>query len=251
MKPEPAEGETLDRLGGVWRVFQRRRGHRYATDDVLIAWTGQRTRPTARRILDLGAGVGSVGLLALLRLPDDTRLTSVEVQSISVDLLRKTIAYNGLKTRVDLRPGDLRDQDLLEGQPPYDLILANPPYLPPGRAKPSPDPQRASARLELHGDVFDYCAAAARHLADDGRFCFCHAAADPRPPRAVAAAGLALLTRQEVIFRHGRPPMIALFVCGRDSDGPTRELPVIAVRGPGGERTEAYAAVRRAMLIED
>ena len=91
--------------------------------------------------------------------------------------------------RVEIRPGDLRDPALLADDAPYDLVLANPPYLPPGRAKASPDAQRASARLELHGDIFDYCATAARHLAGEGRFCFCHAAADPRPERAIVAAG--------------------------------------------------------------
>jgi tRNA1(Val) A37 N6-methylase TrmN6 len=249
-RPEPGPGETLDRLGGDWRVFQLERGHRYATDDVLVAWTGLQTRPDARRLLDLGSGVGSVGLLALLRMAPTARLTSVEVQEVSVGLMRKTVAFNGLEERVEIVHGDLRDAGLVDGAGRFDLVLANPPYLPPERAMASPNPQRAGARLELNGDVFDYCAAAARHLAPEGRFCFCHAAADPRPEQAIEASGLALLARQDVIFRHGRPPMIALYTCSGEG-GARSDLPVIEVRTADGSRSEAYASVRRELLIED
>jgi len=253
-RPEPGPGETLDRLGGEWRVFQLERGHRYATDDVLVAWTGLRARPDARRLLDLGSGVGSVGLLALLRMAPAARLVSVEVQEVSAALMRKTVAFNGLDERVDVIHGDLRDAARYVGTGPFDLVLANPPYLPPERAKASPNPQRAGARLELRGDVFDYCAAAARALAPDGRLCFCHAARDPRPERAIEASGLALLARQDVVFRHGRPPMIALYTCGRGcglGGSEATVLPTLEVRVADGGRSEAYASVRRELLIED
>lgn len=240
---------TLDHLAGEWRVYQLRRGHRFATDDVLTAWTGWRACPDARRLLDLGAGVGSVGLMALMRAPEDARLTAVELQPVSADLMRRTVAHNGLQERVRVLQGDLRRPGLL-GEERFDLILANPPYLPPENAQASPHPQRAGARLELHGDIFDYCRVAAQHLERQAaaRFCFCHAAADPRPERAVAAAGLMLLGRQEVVFRHGRPPMIALLTCGRS--GERSDPPPLHVRGADGARTADYREVRRAMWIE-
>ena len=56
---------TLDILAGDWRIFQLRAGHRFSADDLLTAWTAVRANPTARQVLDLGAGIGSVGLLAL------------------------------------------------------------------------------------------------------------------------------------------------------------------------------------------
>lgn len=244
----PETGETLDRLAGEWWIFQLRRGHRYATDDVLTAHAAWRARPDARRLLDLGAGTGALGLMTLLCLGPEARLTAVEIQERSVALLRKTVAHNGLTGRVQIRPGDLRTP-LVDGEPPFDLVVANPPYLPVGDALRSPEPQRAAARLELHGDVFDYCRAAARQLATGGRFCFCHAAGDPRPEQAVEAAGLRLLARQEVVFREGRPPAIALFTCGRE--GPRCDEAPIVVRGRDGGRTETYRAVRRALLIEE
>jgi len=243
--PSPGAGETLDRLAGEWWIFQLERGHRYATDDVLTAWLGLQARPNARRVLDLGCGVGSVGLMALLLLPDDARLTSVEVQEASVALLHKTLAYNRLADRVEAIHADLRRAELTGG---YQLILANPPYLPADSATRSPVAQRAGARLELCGDIFDYCAAASHVLDEDGRFCFCFSAPDDRPVKAISSAGLALLSRQEVVPRAGRRPLLALYTCAHR--GEPRESPPITVRGPDGNRTDAFRAIRRHLLIE-
>ncbi len=114
----PGPGERLDRLADGWRIFQLRRGHRFNTDDVLTAWTAVNSVPSARRILDLGAGVGSIGLLTLRQLSQDARLVSVEVQPVSVSLMRKTIAYNGLCGRVEPRLVDLHARELLSGGEP-------------------------------------------------------------------------------------------------------------------------------------
>lgn len=245
--------QTLDRLAGDWWIFQLRRGHRYATDDLLTAWTAGRAHPRARQLLDLGAGVGSVGLLTLMQMSREARLTALELQQISVDLLRKTVELNGLGHRVRVVQADLRAPAALGQDARFELITANPPYLPVHSALHSPHPQRAAARLELNGDVFDYCQAAARLLAPRGRFCFCHAAADERPEQAVDRAGLSILTRQDVVFRQGRPPTIALFTCALPcalQQGARQDLPPLIVRHAAGPRTAAYREVRRALNIE-
>lgn len=245
---QPGPGETVDRLTGAWWILQLARGHRFNTDDVLTAWTGLAARPGASRVLDLGAGVGSVGLMVLQELEETATLTSVEVQRVSVELARRTAELNGITGRVEMRLGDLRDPDALSGAGCFPLVLANPPYLPPERAVASPHPQRAAARLELHGDVFDYCRAAAHQLTEDGRFCFCHSAKDPRPERAIHAAGLSRLGRREVVFRHGQPPMLALLECGWTGEAEEREP--LCIRGADGQWTAAYRAVRRRMRID-
>jgi tRNA1Val (adenine37-N6)-methyltransferase len=244
-----APEETLDRLTGAWWILQLARGHRFNTDDVLTAWTGLGARPGCRRVLDLGAGVGSVGLMVLQELPVDACLVSLEVQRVSHDLAVRTATLNGVSERVDARLGDLRDPEALDGCGRFPLVLANPPYLPPERAVASPHPQRAAARLELHGDVFDYCNRAARHLAPEGRYVFCHSARDPRPEQAIEAAGLHLLARRDVVFRHGQPPMLAIFECGAEDLEPQGRQP-LAIRGEDGRWTEAYLRVRREMRID-
>jgi tRNA1Val (adenine37-N6)-methyltransferase len=246
--PQLGPGETLDRLSGAWWILQLERGHRFNTDDVLTAWTGLEAAPRARTVLDLGAGVGSIGLMVLQELGDEARLVSLEVQRVSVELARRTASLNGVSHRVEMLHGDLRDDGALADRGLFDLVLANPPYLSPQRATASPHPQRAAARLELHGDVFHYCARAARHLAPSGRFCLCHSARDPRPLRAIEAAGLRLLARREVSFRQGRPPMLALHLCGHQGE-PASVEPLV-IRDAQGHWTEAWRRIRRRMRID-
>ena len=67
--PEVLPEETLDAISGHFRIFQLRDGHRFSTDDVLTAWYGTSWAPTASRVLDLGSGIGSVGMIAAWRQP--------------------------------------------------------------------------------------------------------------------------------------------------------------------------------------
>ena len=209
----PEEGETLDRITGQWQIFQLKKGQRFSTDDSVTAWTAGCLRPDARRHADIGAGIGSVGLMTLHMIHPEATSVFVEIQDRSHQLCRKTIALNELAGRVELRLGDLRDPQVLPEAGSFDLVTGSPPYFPVTEGVVSDNPQRAGARMELHGSVFDYCKTAARLMKPDGAFVFVHAAADPRPEQAIAAAGLTLNQRQDVRFAHGRPPTIAVFSC--------------------------------------
>ncbi len=242
-----AAGETLDRLAGSWRILQLRRGHRFSTDDLLCAWMGAWAQPAARRLLDLGAGIGSVGLLCLWRMDAQARLVMVEAQRISHELALRSVTLNGLQDRVQARLGDLRDEATVPERGAYDLVTCSPPYIPKGRGVVSPVPQRAGARIELRGDVFDYLVAARRALAPGGRVTLVFAAADPRPAMAIERAGLVLCRRQPVRFRAGRPDALALYVCAHPDDGPAqpRHDPALVLRDEQGRWTERYLRIRR------
>lgn len=233
--------ETLDHLAGDWKIFQLKGGHRFSADDVLTAWTAVAARPQARRLLDLGSGLGSVGLLVLWRLPD-AHLTGLEVQQLSHQLGLKTVAYNGLSDRVDFRLADLREPQEL-GR--FELVTGSPPYFPVSKATVSPHPQRAAARCELHGDVFDYCRAAAEYLEAEGRFVFVHAGCDPRPFQAIEEAGLKLLAWRPVLFRAHLEPTVALFTCGWR--GQRQDPPPFVIRDHQGRWTSEYLAMRAEM----
>lgn len=241
----PDEELTCDRLAGDWRIFQLRRGHRFSTDDLLTAWTAAEAAPQATRLLDLGAGIGSVGLMTLWCLRPEATLVMVEVQALSHSLARRTLALNGLEGRVSARLGDLREPGMVPERAAFELVTGSPPYIPLGRGVVSAHPQRAGARMELRGDVFDYCDAAARALAPGGRFCFCHAAGDPRPEQAVERAGLRLLHRQDVVFRPHQAPTIALFCCAWEGERVDR--PAFHIRGEDGRWTADYLALRARM----
>lgn len=233
---------TLDHLVGGWTLHQLRKGQRYTSDDIVTAWVGVRERPAATSVLDLGHGVGSVGLFALRHLPQCQRLVGIELQEPSAALARLNAAHNGVAGRVEVRQGDLREPAVRAGLGRFDLVLANPPYLPPGSALSSPYPARAFARMELRGDVFDWCRVAAEHLAPEGAFVLCHSARDPRPEQALAQVGLTLRARQDVVFRAGDAPMIAIRVAGFGGDFSARAP--VQVRGADGAWTAEYLALR-------
>lgn len=232
---------TLDILAGNWRIFQLRTGHRFSADDLLTGWAAVGANPSARQLLDLGAGIGSVGLLALWKLPTEARLTMVEVQAVSHALACRTVTYNDLGGRVTLHHQDLRAWP----GGAFDLVTGSPPYLPVGSGVQPQHPQKAAARFELHGDVFDYCQAAARSLAAQGIFCFCHATDDPRPEYAIRQTGLTLVRRQEVYFRASLPPRMALFTCAWE--GTRMDPPPLVIRDMEGRWTAEYLALRAEM----
>jgi tRNA1(Val) A37 N6-methylase TrmN6 len=245
MVPAP-DDLSCDRLAGDWRIWQLRRGHRFSADDMLTAWLAADVAPHARRLLDLGAGIGSVGLMTLWRMQQDAHLTMVEAQEVSHALAARTVETNGLAARVTLRHGDLRDPGSVPEQDAFDLVTGSPPYIPLGKGVVSPIAQRAACRMELRGSIADYARTAARAMRPDGWFVACFAAGDPRGAAAFPDAGLHLRIRQEVVFRAGQPPMITLFAARREP-GPFELRDPLLIRDSAGEWTDAYLDVRAAM----
>lgn len=256
--PPPGPDETLDQLVGDWWLYQLARGHRFSTDDLVCGWRAAHVRPDARRVLDIGSGIGSVGLYALGVLDHlgnrEATLVGVEAQEISHRLAVRSVQANGLGGRVTMRQGDLRALDeVLDADDRFDLITGSPPYIPLGKGVVSPHPQRAACRMELRGSVFDYAEAARPRLAPGGRFVFVMSARDPRTDEAPVAAGLAVLERLEVVFRDGDEPMVAVLVCAGPEDGPHPERIVrtLQVRDAQGRHTSTYSDIRRELGFRD
>ena len=242
-----ADEVTLDQLTAGWTIRQRAKGHRHSTDDLLTGWYAAEKAPHARRLLDLGAGIGSVGMLALWRAPTDATLVSIEAQQISFALLEHNIADNGLGARVRPIHGDLREVALPET---FELVTGSPPYWDVSEGVLPADPQKQAARFELRGTVADYAAAARRHLAPGARFVFCFPTVQgARALAACAAAELVVETERDVIPRLGAAPLFTLYCALRAEDAsgvtPVREESHV-VRDASGEPTAMHAAARAA-----
>lgn len=245
---------TLDYICGHFRILQLRRGHRFSTDDVLTAWYGTTWCPTAARVLDLGSGIGSVATIAAWRLPG-ARLVTVEAQEVSVALARRSMRFNGLENRCDVRCGDFRDPAVLAGELPFDLVLGSPPYFPIGAGVEGDHPQKVACRFELRGDIGDYARVAAMHLAPGGVFACVFPQPDGQRERALAAAadaGLSIVRERPVVFREGADPLIGLFAMTRSADLPPdmREPwvePPLIIRSRDGQVHPEYRAVKLAI----
>ena len=248
--PDVPPGESLDAISGHFRIFQLEAGHRFSTDDVLTAWYGTAWAPSAARVLDLGSGIGSVGMIAAWRLPGASFVT-IEAQEESVRLAQKSAAYNGLEERYEIRHGDFREGFLLGAEERFDLVLGSPPYFPLGTGIEGDHPQKVACRFELRGDIRDYCTAAAAHLASGGLFaCVFPEEQRARVESAAGGAELTVVRRRPIVFRDGEPPLITLFAMVRAGDVPERmraqawvEPPLVIRAGDGSVHAE-YAAVK-------
>ncbi len=115
---ERAEGKSVVRLGLAARS---------ATD-----FSSARERPLM--FLDLCAGSGAIGCAALAKLPN-TQVYFGEIDPAHEATILKNIRENNLdESRADVRIGDLFEpfDDMR-----FDVIAANPPYIPAGRELPS------------------------------------------------------------------------------------------------------------------
>ncbi len=247
--------ETLDAISGHFRLFQLRDGHRFSTDDILTAWYGTSWCPTARTALDLGSGLGTVGMICAWRLPG-ARFVTVEAQSESVALARKSVRYNGLTDRYEIREGDFRDAGILRAEEKFDLITGSPPYFPPAAGVKSGHPQKLACRFELRGTIADYCSTAAKQLAPGGFFACVFPYEPAQLARLEAAAkksDLAIVRKRPVVFREGDPPLVALFGMMRAEDLPvwfrsqTWTEPELIIRKRDGTIHPEYSAVKLAI----
>jgi tRNA1(Val) A37 N6-methylase TrmN6 len=248
--PEVPPDETLDAISGHFRIFQLRKGHRFSTDDLLTAWYGTAWAPSACRVLDLGSGIGSVGMMAAWRLPG-AHVVTVEAQDDSVRLARKSAAYNGLAGRYDIRRADFRDPGALAAGERFDLVLASPPYFPVGTGVEGDHPQKIACRFELRGDIGDYARIAGEHLQPGGFFaCVYPEERRDRLESAIRAAALTLVRRRPVIFREGEAPLVSLFGMMRAQDLPetmrnrTWVEPPLVIRSVDGTVHPEYAALK-------
>ena len=127
-KREPVQyivGET-DFSGLKLKVDRRALIPRPVTELLIEKIVGCLTSPPAR-VLDLGTGSGAIAL-ALARAWPEARLTAVDTNAEALELARENATSTGLAERVTFVVSDWFAQ--ITAEPPFDVIVANPPYLP-------------------------------------------------------------------------------------------------------------------------
>jgi tRNA1Val (adenine37-N6)-methyltransferase len=246
----PGPDEDLCWLAGNWRILQRTDGHRTSLDDLLVAYLAAslvEEHPPARA-LDLGCGIGSVLLFLAWRFPE-ARLAGIEVQAVSAGLATRSLAWNGVTDRAEIHIGDLRDDRVLGGAPPFELVTGTPPYFPIGAGPESDHVQRAPCRFEHRGGVEAYCAAAPRWLASGAPLVACQAWSQrERVEPAARAAGLRLVRWRAIVPRAGKAPLLCIFALRAEGHAePLVVEPPLVVRDEHGHRTADFMAVRAAM----
>jgi tRNA1Val (adenine37-N6)-methyltransferase len=223
-------------------------GYRTNVDAILLASFAAASK--ARTAVDLGAGVGAVGL-TLLSFDAAERVTFVEKDATVADLCRRNLKANRLEERGDVRVVDLEEP--LEATAPdvlhaAQLVVANPPYVTPGRdGRRSVDRAAAGRIAGRRGSLAPFVRAAAAALGRRGRACFVY------PAHALleltALARQAGLEPKRARFVHGkadRPARVVLVELARAKPGGLVVLPALVEVGDDGKPTRELASLLRA-----
>jgi tRNA1(Val) A37 N6-methylase TrmN6 len=246
----PGAGEDLCYLSGDWRILQRTDGHRWSLDDLVTAWFAvrqMRSHPP-QHVADIGCGIGAVLMLVAWSFPK-ARCVGVEAQEVSIGLARRSLLWNAIDGRCEVRAGDLRDPSVFPEGPIFDLVTGTPPYLPPGTATESHRIQRGPCHFERRGGIEAYCAAAAPLLARGGRFVTCAGAGQSeRVARGAEAARLAIVDRLDIVPREGKAPLFSVYAMAVEAEGALRPPSgALVVRNRAGQRTLAFRKLREEM----
>lgn len=158
-----ANALRLDYLPGCcYQIWQDAGEFCFTTDAVFLGHFPHVVRDA--RVLELGCGTGAVGMLLENR--GAGHVTAVDCNARVLELLRRSVAANGLEEKFDIITGDIRCfKELLQPES-MDLVAANPPYRNSGNVRQV----GTAACHELSANLEDFFRAAAYAVRYRGRF---------------------------------------------------------------------------------
>lgn len=123
--------------------------------------------------LDLGCGNGVIPILLSGR-TQGRHFTGLELQADVAEMASRSVALNGISDRVEIVTGDIRESVSIFGASVFDVVTANPPYLPYSHGLVSETGHKAIARHELHGTLTELLENATKLLKPGGHFYMVH-----------------------------------------------------------------------------
>lgn len=242
-------------LGGKLHLLQPRRGYRAGIDAVLLAAaipTGADRYPPTQppTLLDVGAGVGTVGLCAARRTAS-LSVTLLEREAQLVDLARKNITRNGLDERVYVQLSDVtaRGASPLSCQLPpesFSIVVANPPYADATRGTLSSDPLKRNSHALGPDETLDqWCRFLARMCRPGGLAIIIHTTESLGPILGGFNGRFGAVTIQPLHPRNGEEANRIIVTARKGQRGSLRLLPGIPLHGNGNAFTPRIASVLR------
>ena len=215
-------GITLDIPSGAFPL---------STDSMLLAHFVR--LPRNARVLDLGSGCGTLGLL-LCGLWENCHVTGLEIDPAAHAGALENIARNGLKARMESLCGDLRQLPVEAGR--FDVCVSNPPYFTGGPASHT----APLARRDDFCSIPELMSSAAHALKFGGDFFLVH-----KPDRLAelisAATARNLEAKRLCLVRHREGGPVALILLSfRKSAKPGLKWEEISLHHADGTPTEAY-----------
>lgn len=159
--------EKTDKVNENITITQRADGLKYGTDAFLLAAYMRRTPSGVA--LELGGGTGIISLLAASK-GKLGKIYVCEIQPSFAELIEKNARENALDDRIITVCKDLRELSAEDTDGEVDVVFSNPPYMKTTSGKRNEADEKYIARHEVFGDIFDFCATAAKMLRFGGLF---------------------------------------------------------------------------------
>jgi tRNA1(Val) A37 N6-methylase TrmN6 len=226
-------------LGGRVRLLQPRDGYRAAIDPVLLA--AAVAAGPGERVADLGCGVGAALLCLAARCPEVV-VVGIEQEPGLAALATENLLLNGLVERGKILPGDVADPI---PNAPFDQVMMNPPFLPPGRGRASAHPVKAGANVEGDLDFHGWAAAAARALKPRGWLTLIHRADRVDEICAALRPAFGSMTLFPLWPKAGEPARRVLVRARRGGRSPAVLAAGLVLHEPDGTFAAAAQAVLR------
>lgn len=166
------EDERIDDLQrNGYQIIQKKKGFCFGMDAVLLSGFAQVKE--GEKALDLGTGTGIIPILLEAK-TEGQHFTGLEIQEEMAEMASRSVALNGLESRVEIVRGDIKEASRLFGKASFDVVTSNPPYMNDSHGLKNPDLPKAIARHEVLCTLEDVVREAALLLKPGGRFYMVH-----------------------------------------------------------------------------
>jgi tRNA1(Val) A37 N6-methylase TrmN6 len=244
-------------LGGALQILQPTRSYRAGLDAVLLA--AACPARAGERVIDAGAGVGTVGLCVARRVMGAS-VTLVEIEPEIAGLARQNAERNGLAERIAVVEADVR-----EGGRPFHAkagsltagafahALANPPYLSAGEGTGPPDRLKAAAHRMPGDDLDQWVRFLATALTGDGTATMIHRADALSPLLSAFDSRFGAIRVFPIFPREGMPASRIIVQGVKGSRAPLQILPGLVLHHDAHQfQPQAEAVLRKgaALMLE-
>lgn len=167
------QGERLDDLQVKgFEIIQDSQRFCFGVDAVLLSDFVRIKK--GEKTLDLGTGTGILPILLAAKTQGE-HFTGLEIQMESVDMARRSVVHNKLRSKIDIVSGDIKEAAEIFQPAFFDVIVTNPPYMLEQHGLKNPDAAKAIARHEILCTLDDILRESAKLLQESkGRFYMIH-----------------------------------------------------------------------------
>lgn len=146
-------------------ISQPKQGFRYGGDTLGLADFCRVEKGSL--VAEFGSGCGVISLIIAKR-DGPAKVAAVEIQKLPHDIAVMNCEKNSLGGIVECINKDYR-KFARENASSFDVVVSNPPFLPSGKGRKSPDEVRAIARIETAGTIAELVASARVVLKPHGK----------------------------------------------------------------------------------